>query len=154
MGATVPRDIYIHVCGTDLVRDADGDYLVLEDNGRTPSGVSYMLQNRQVLKRIVSADVRALRRAGRRTIIRAALLDVCKYIAPGGRPDPTMVLLSPGIYNSAYFEHTFLAQRMGIELVEGRDLVVDQIAYLCARRTAWRGWMLSIAASTMIFSTR
>ncbi len=125
MGATVPRDIYIHVCGTDLIRDTDGRYLVLEDNGRTPSGVSYMLQNRQVLKRVfpqifAQYDVRATEDYP------AALLDVLKYIAPGGRPDPTVVLLSPGMYNSAYFEHTFLAQRMGIELVEGRDLVVDQ----------------------------
>jgi uncharacterized circularly permuted ATP-grasp superfamily protein len=125
MGASVPRDIYIHVCGTDLVRDADGRYLVLEDNGRTPSGVSYMLQNRQVLQRVFpqifqAVDVRVT------DDYPAALLDVLKYIAPGGRPDPTVVLLSPGIYNSAYFEHTFLAQRMGVELVEGRDLVVDQ----------------------------
>jgi uncharacterized circularly permuted ATP-grasp superfamily protein len=124
MGASVPRDVYIHVCGTDLVRDADGRYLVLEDNGRTPSGVSYMLQNRQVLKRTFPQifepyDVRAT------DDYPAALLDVLKYIAPG-RADPTVVLLSPGIYNSAYFEHTFLAQRMGVELVEGRDLFVDQ----------------------------
>jgi uncharacterized circularly permuted ATP-grasp superfamily protein len=124
-GASVPRDVYVHVCGTDLVRDADGRYLVLEDNGRTPSGVSYMLQNRQVLKRVFPQifqdyDVRLT------DDYPAALLDVLKYIAPEGRADPTVVLLSPGIYNSAYFEHTFLAQRMGIELVEGRDLVVDQ----------------------------
>ncbi len=124
LGVTVPRDIYIHICGTDLVRDAEGNYLVLEDNGRTPSGVSYMLQNRQVLQRVFPQifeqyDVRAT------DDYPAALLDVLKYLAPGGRPDPTVVLLSPGIYNSAYFEHTFLAQRMGVELVEGRDLVVD-----------------------------
>jgi uncharacterized circularly permuted ATP-grasp superfamily protein len=123
-GAKVPRDIYIHICGTDLVRDPEGRYLVLEDNGRTPSGVSYMLHNRQVLKRVFPQifeqyDVRVTEDYP------AALLDVLKYIAPGGRPDPTVVLLSPGIYNSAYFEHTFLAQRMGIELVEGRDLLVD-----------------------------
>ena len=125
MGAAVPKDIYIHVCGTDLVRDPQGRYLVLEDNARTPSGVSYMLQNRQVLKRVFPQifeqyDVRMT------DDYPAALLDVLKYVAPGGRHDPTVVLLSPGIYNSAYFEHTFLAQRMGIELVEGRDLVVDQ----------------------------
>jgi uncharacterized circularly permuted ATP-grasp superfamily protein len=124
-GAAVPRDLYIHVCGTDLIRDEAGRYLVLEDNARTPSGVSYMLQNRQVLKRVfpplfAAHDVRGT------DDYTAALLDVLRYIAPGGRPDPTVVLLSPGIYNSAYFEHTFLAQRMGIELVEGRDLVVDQ----------------------------
>jgi uncharacterized circularly permuted ATP-grasp superfamily protein len=125
VGATVPRDIYIHVCGTDLIRSPDGRYLVLEDNGRTPSGVSYMLQNRQVLKRVfpqvfAEYDVRATEDYP------AALLDVLNYIAPGRRSNPTVVLLSPGIYNSAYFEHTFLAQRMGIELVEGRDLVIDQ----------------------------
>jgi uncharacterized circularly permuted ATP-grasp superfamily protein len=125
MGATVPKNIYIHICGTDLIRDESGQYLVLEDNGRTPSGVSYMLMNRQVLKRVFPLlfeqyDVRMT------DDYPAALLDVLKFIAPGDRPDPTVVLLSPGIYNSAYFEHSFLAQRMGIELVEGRDLVVDQ----------------------------
>jgi uncharacterized circularly permuted ATP-grasp superfamily protein len=125
MGTNVPRDIYIHICGTDLIRDTDGEYLVLEDNGRTPSGVSYMLQNRQVLKRVFPQifeqyDVRVT------DDYPAALLDVLKFIAPGAPADPTVVLLSPGMYNSAYFEHTFLAQRMGIELVEGRDLLVDQ----------------------------
>jgi uncharacterized circularly permuted ATP-grasp superfamily protein len=125
VGASVPRDIYIHVCGTDLIRDPAGRYLVLEDNGRTPSGVSYMLQNRQVLKRVCPQMFESYNVRGTDDYP-AALLDVLKYIAPGGRADPTVVLLSPGIYNSAYFEHTFLAQRMGIELVEGRDLVVDQ----------------------------
>lgn len=125
VGAKVPRDIYVHICGTDLVRDKDGRYLVLEDNCRTPSGVSYMLQNRQVLKRVFPGvfeqyDVRV------NDDYPQILLEILKYIAPGSRPDPTIVLLSPGIYNSAYFEHTFLAQRMGIELVEGRDLVVDR----------------------------
>jgi uncharacterized circularly permuted ATP-grasp superfamily protein len=125
VGAAVPRDIYVHVCGTDLVRDADGRYLVLEDNCRTPSGVSYMLQNRQVLKRVFP-QVFGQHEVRVTDDYPAALLDVLRYIAPGGRPDPTVVLLSPGIYNSAYFEHTFLAQRMGVELVEGRDLLVDQ----------------------------
>lgn len=125
MGATVPKNIYIHVCGTDLIRDCDGRYLVLEDNGRTPSGVSYMLQNRQVLKRVFPQlfeqyDVRGT------DDYPAALLDVLKYIAPAGAADPTVVLLSPGIFNSAYYEHSFLSQRMGIDLVEGCDLVVDQ----------------------------
>lgn len=125
MGTVVPKKIYIHVCGTDLIRDADGRYLVLEDNGRTPSGVSYMLMNRQVLRRVFphifeDYDVRLT------DDYPAALLDVLKYIAPPAANDPTVVLLSPGIYNSAFFEHSYLAQRMGIELVEGRDLVVDQ----------------------------
>jgi uncharacterized circularly permuted ATP-grasp superfamily protein len=125
VSATVPRNVYIHVCGTDLIRAPNGDYLVLEDNGRTPSGVSYMLVNRQVLKRVFPQlferyDVRP------NDDYPAALLDVLKYIAPSEVPDPTVVLLSPGMYNSAYFEHSYLAQRMGIELVEGRDLLVDQ----------------------------
>src|SRR4051812_31471350 len=125
VGAPVPRDLYVHVCGTDLIRDTDGRYLVLEDNCRTPSGVSYMLQNREVLKRVFPQvfeqyDVRVTEDYP------AALLDVLRYIAPGNRADPTVVLLSPGIYNSAYYEHPFLAQRMGVELVEGRDLVVDR----------------------------
>jgi uncharacterized circularly permuted ATP-grasp superfamily protein len=124
VGVDVPRKIYIHICGTDLIRAADGEYLVLEDNGRTPSGVSYMLQNRQVLKRVFPAlfneyDVLP------NDDYPAALLDVLQYIAPESAATPTTVLLSPGMYNSAYFEHSFLAQRMGIELVEGRDLLVD-----------------------------
>jgi uncharacterized circularly permuted ATP-grasp superfamily protein len=125
MGAAVPKNIYVHVCGTDLIRAANGDYLVLEDNGRTPSGVSYMLVNRQVLKRVFPQlfecyDVRST------DDYPAALRDVLLYIAPPTVTDPTVVLLSPGMYNSAYFEHSYLAQRMGVELVEGRDLLVDQ----------------------------
>jgi uncharacterized circularly permuted ATP-grasp superfamily protein len=124
VGANVPRRIYIHICGTDLIRAADGEYLVLEDNARTPSGVSYMLQNRQVLKRVFPSlfnDYDVLPNDD----YPAALLDVLQYIAPDSVSQPTVVLLSPGMYNSAYFEHSFLAQRMGIELVEGRDLLVD-----------------------------
>jgi uncharacterized circularly permuted ATP-grasp superfamily protein len=124
MGVKVPKNIFIHICGTDLIRDEQGNYLVLEDNGRTPSGVSYMLQNRQVLKRVFPQlfthyDVLP------NDDYPAALLDVLKFIAPPNKSDPVVVLLSPGIYNSAYFEHSFLAQSMGIELVEGRDLFVD-----------------------------
>jgi uncharacterized circularly permuted ATP-grasp superfamily protein len=125
VGAHVPRGIYVHICGTDLIRDEEGRYLVLEDNARTPSGVSYMLHNRKVLRRVFPQifdgyDVRS------NDDYPAHLLDVLRFVAPGGRSDPTIVLLSPGMYNSAYFEHSYLAQRMGIELVEGRDLVVDQ----------------------------
>lgn len=125
MGAQVPKNIYVHICGSDLIRDSDGRYLVLEDNARTPSGVSYMLQNRHALKRVFPTlfeqyEVRS------NDDYPAALLDVLKYIAPPAVAEPTIVLLTPGIYNSAYFEHSYLAQRMGIELVEGRDLVVDQ----------------------------
>jgi uncharacterized circularly permuted ATP-grasp superfamily protein len=97
---------------------------VLEDNARTPSGVSYMLQNRQVIKRVFPSlfnDYDVLPNDD----YPAALLDVLQYIAPESASQPTVVLLSPGMYNSAYFEHSFLAQRMGVELVEGRDLLVD-----------------------------
>jgi uncharacterized circularly permuted ATP-grasp superfamily protein len=124
LGLQVPRDIYIHICGTDLIRDKQGNYLVLEDNGRTPSGVSYVLENRAVMKRVFPALFGAYR-------VRAIedyphnLLHCLQYVAPQGREDPTCVVLTPGIYNSAYFEHSFLARQMGIELVEGRDLIVD-----------------------------
>jgi uncharacterized circularly permuted ATP-grasp superfamily protein len=114
----------VHICGTDLIRAADGTYLVLEDNARTPSGVSYMLQNRQVLKRVFPSlfnDYDVLPNDD----YPAALLDVLQWIAPPTAAQPVVVLLSPGIYNSAYFEHSYLAQRMGIDLVEGRDLFVD-----------------------------
>lgn len=124
VGVDVPRKIYVHVCGTDLIRGEGGEYLVLEDNARTPSGVSYMLQNRQVLKRVfpaLFADYDVLPNDD----YPAALLDVLEYVAPETGGKPTAVLLTPGMYNSAYFEHSFLAQRMGIELVEGRDLLVD-----------------------------
>lgn len=121
MGFKVPRNIYLHICGTDLVRDAEGNYLVLEDNARTPSGVSYLLENRQALKRIFpnlfeTYTVRPVEAYPQE------LLRLLHYVAPC--TDPTIVLLTPGIYNSAYFEHSFLARQMGIEIVEGRDLVV------------------------------
>ena len=123
MGFRVPRDIYIHICGTDLIRDKDGRYLVLEDNGRTPSGVSYVLTNRQAMKRVFP---KLFGRYAVRPVDEYPqhLLAMLHFIAPGGHPDPTIVLLTPGIYNSAYFEHSFLARSMGIEIVEGRDLVV------------------------------
>lgn len=124
VGVDVPRRIYVHISGSDLIRDAGGEYFVLEDNARTPSGVSYMLQNRQVLKRVFPTLF------NRYDVLPndhypSHLLEVLRHIAPESAIDPTVVLLSPGMYNSAYFEHSFLAQRMGIELVEGRDLLVD-----------------------------
>ncbi len=130
IGLNVPQDIYVHICGTDLVRDGRGEYLVLEDNCRTPSGVSYVLENREVLKRVFanlfgSYHVRAIEDYPYN------LLQSLKYAAPATGEEPTVVVLSPGIYNSAYFEHSFLARQMGIELVEGRDLVVDNnIVYM------------------------
>ena len=123
----VPKDIYIHICGTDLIRGADGQYMVLEDNGRCPSGVSYVLENRRAMKRSFPGMFESI---GVRPVEHypQELLKMLQYIAPGGIPDPTIVLLTPGAYNSAYFEHTYLARQMGIEIVEGRDL-------LGARRT-------------------
>ena len=125
MDINIPKDRYIHVVGTDIVRGDDGGYYVLEDNLRSPSGVSYMLENRQVMKRTF-ADLFA--RYGVLPIEHYPheLLNTLKSIAPHGYSDATIVLLTPGIYNSAYFEHTFLARQMGIEIVEGRDLVSHQ----------------------------
>ncbi|HVU08513.1 MAG TPA: circularly permuted type 2 ATP-grasp protein [Verrucomicrobiae bacterium] len=119
----VPKGIYIHICGTDLIRDKDGNYLVLEDNGRCPSGVSYVLENRRVMKRAFPAMFETI---GVQPVDHYAqeLLKSLKFIAPAGVADPTVVLLTPGAYNSAYFEHTYLARQMGIEIVEGRDLFV------------------------------
>jgi uncharacterized circularly permuted ATP-grasp superfamily protein len=133
MGFDVPRDIYIHICGTDLIRDHDGTYLVLEDNGRCPSGVSYVLENRQVMKRVFPKlfarhKVRSVDHYGEE------LLNLLGHVAPRNCPnpsDPNVVLLTPGIYNSAYFEHSFLARLMGIEIVVGQDLVVkDNVVYM------------------------
>ncbi|HLF29045.1 MAG TPA: circularly permuted type 2 ATP-grasp protein [Anaerolineae bacterium] len=122
LGVNLPRNIYTHIVGTDLVRGADGDYYVLEDNLRSPSGVSYMLENRQAMKRTL-ADL--LTRYGVLPIEHypQELLGALRHVAPHGYSDATVVLLTPGVYNSAYFEHTFLARQMGIEIVEGRDLV-------------------------------
>ncbi len=126
----VPRDIYVHICGTDLIRDGDGRYLVLEDNLRCPSGASYMLENRAAIKR---AFPEMLRQAGVRPVDDYAqdLLRAMQYVAPSGYPGgdhPNVVLLTPGVFNSAYFEHAFLARQMGIPIVEGRDLVVRDFA--------------------------
>jgi uncharacterized circularly permuted ATP-grasp superfamily protein len=122
-GFTPPRGIWCHVTGTDLVRDRAGRFHVLEDNLRCPSGVSYVLENRQVLKRTFPQVFEASR-------VRpvddypAKLLETLEYLAPGHVRSPVIGVLTPGIYNSAYFEHSFLSQQMGVELVEGRDLVV------------------------------
>jgi len=124
------RDMYVSIAGSDLVRLPDGQFAVLEDNLRVPSGVSYMLTNRQIIKRVfpelfTNYAVRPIDHYG------LALLATLRSLAPSGRSDPTIVLLSPGVFNSAYFEHTFLARQMGIELVEGRDLMVhDNVVYM------------------------
>jgi uncharacterized circularly permuted ATP-grasp superfamily protein len=124
IGIDVPGRIYAHVGGIDLIRDREGRYLVLEDNLRTPSGVSYMLESRQALKRILAP---LFGRYGVRPIddYPRALSETLRSIAPRGG-DPTVVLLTPGSYNSAYYEHSFLARQMGIEMVEGQDLVVHR----------------------------
>jgi len=120
----VPRNIYIHICGTDLVRDQDGTYLVMEDNARCPSGVSYVIESRQTMKRVFPTLLGQYRVRPVENYTQE-LLNVLRYIAPDGKGEPTVVLLTPGVYNSAYFEHAFLARSMGIELVEGRDLVAQ-----------------------------
>ncbi len=125
VGLTVPRDLHCQIAGIDLVRDRDGRFSVLEDNLRTPSGVSYVLANRGVLKRVcpelfAGYDVRPVEGYCHQ------LLENLRWLAPAGVDDPTVVLLTPGIYNSAYYEHLYLAKQMGIELVEGGDLLVDQ----------------------------
>jgi len=123
VGFNVPKDIYIHICGSDLIRGDDGGYMVLEDNARCPSGVSYVLENRRAMKRSFP-DM--FERIGVRPVDHYSqdLLKMLQYIAPAGVSNPTVVLLTPGAYNSAYFEHTYLARQMGIEIVEGRDLQV------------------------------
>jgi uncharacterized circularly permuted ATP-grasp superfamily protein len=125
VGVEVPRGIFTHVCGIDLVRDSKtGEFFVLEDNVRTPSGISYVLENRLVMTRIFpdafhASEVLPVDHYP------AELSRILRSISPRGADDAQVVLLSPGIYNSAYFEHSFLARQMGIELVEGRDLIVD-----------------------------
>jgi uncharacterized circularly permuted ATP-grasp superfamily protein len=129
-GLQVPRNVYIAVCGTDLIRLENGEFVVLEDNLRVPSGVSYMLTNRRIMKRIFPQlfhqyNVRPIEQYTQ------LLLGTLRSLAPEGRPEPNIVLLSPGVFNSAYFEHAYLARQMGIELVEGRDLVThDNVVYM------------------------
>src|SRR5271156_347433 len=124
---TVPRGIYVSICGTDLVRLPDGTFAVLEDNLRVPSGVSYMLANRKVLKKVFPTLFRDYGVCPVDHYAQALLATLRALTPPNfyGRHEPTVVLLTPGVFNSAYFEHSFLAQQMGIELVEGRDLFVD-----------------------------
>jgi uncharacterized circularly permuted ATP-grasp superfamily protein len=132
-GLAVPRGIYVSICGTDLVRLPDGSFAVLEDNLRVPSGVSYMLANRTVLKRVFPTlfhDYGVCPVDHYAQALLATLRALCPPTSTS-RHEPTVVLLTPGVFNSAYFEHTFLAQQMGIELVEGRDLLVhDNVVYM------------------------
>jgi uncharacterized circularly permuted ATP-grasp superfamily protein len=126
-----PQSVWAHVCGSDLVRGADGTVYVLEDNLRVPSGVSYMLENRQVVKRVFPEIFEA---CGILPVddYPSQLFDMLRALASPSVSQPEVVVLTPGIYNSAYFEHAYLAQQMGCELVEGRDLVVgdDDVVYM------------------------
>jgi uncharacterized circularly permuted ATP-grasp superfamily protein len=133
VGMKPPQGIWSHISGIDLVRDRDGQWYVLEDNVRCPSGISYVLENRRVMKTTLPLVF------GRMSILPvddypSQLLETLLNLAPPSLPDPTVVVLTPGIYNSAYFEHSFLAQQMGVELVEGRDLVVTD-GYLQMKTT-------------------
>jgi uncharacterized circularly permuted ATP-grasp superfamily protein len=133
-GVNVPGGIYAHIAGIDVVRDASGSFLVLEDNLRVPSGVSYMLENRKMMMRLFP-ELFARHPVAPVEQYPEMLLENLKSVAPPGVADPTVVLLTPGMYNSAYFEHAFLAQQMGIELVEGQDLfVLDDILHMRTTR--------------------
>jgi uncharacterized circularly permuted ATP-grasp superfamily protein len=133
MGLKPPKGVWCHITGTDLVRDKDGKWYVLEDNLRCPSGVSYVLENRRVMKSTFP-QIFSLMDIEPVDQYPGSLLDALLNLAPSHIPEPTVVVLTPGVYNSAYFEHSFLAQQMGVELVEGRDLVVVD-GYLQMRTT-------------------
>jgi uncharacterized circularly permuted ATP-grasp superfamily protein len=128
MGVDVPGGVYSHIAGVDIVRaghaDGSGHYYVLEDNLRVPSGVSYMLENRKMMMRLFP-ELFVNHRIAPVAHYPDLLLDTLRSVAPSGVADPTVVVMTPGMYNSAYFEHAFLAQQMGVELVEGQDLFVD-----------------------------
>ena len=134
-GWRVPHDIYVHIAGIDIVRVDDQDFYVLEDNARTPSGVSYMLENREAMMRLVP-ELFAQHRVAPVENYADSLLASLHSVAPdsAGR-DPTIVVLTPGQYNSAYYEHSFLADKLGVELVEGSDLSVrDDVVYMRTTR--------------------
>lgn len=132
-GITVPSDIYAHIAGIDIVRAGAGEFYVLEDNLRVPSGVSYMLEDRKMMMRLFP-ELFARHKVAPVAHYPDLLLDMLRSVAPQAVDDPTVVLMTPGMYNSAYFEHAFLAQQMGIELVEGQDLFVDD-GYVFMRTT-------------------
>ena len=129
-GVDVPGGIYAHIAGVDIVRAGAGEFYVLEDNLRVPSGVSYMLEDRKMMMRLFP-ELFASHKVAPVQHYPDLLLEKLRAVAPKGVGDPTVVVLTPGAYNSAYFEHTFLAQQMGVELVEGRDLFVkDGVVYM------------------------
>ena len=129
-GVDVPGGIYAHIAGIDIVRDDEGEFRVLEDNLRVPSGVSYMLENRKMMMRLFP-ELFSGHRVAPVDHYPDVLLDNLRSVAPTGVADPTVVLMPAGAHNSAYFEHAFLAQQMGIELVEGQDLFVrDEVVFM------------------------
>jgi len=133
-GLDVPGGIYAHIAGVDIVRAGAGEFYVLEDNLRVPSGVSYMIENRRMMMRLFP-DLFARHRVAPVEHYPDLLLDTLRSVAPQGVTDPTVVVLTPGSYNSAYFEHAFLAQQMGVELVEGKDLFVrDETVFMSTTR--------------------
>ncbi len=133
-GLEVPHDVYAHIAGIDIVRAGAGEFYVLEDNLRVPSGVSYMLEDRKMMMRLFP-ELFAQHAIAPIDHYPDLLLETLRAVAPEGVLDPTVVLLTPGAYNSAYFEHTFLAQQMGIELVEGQDMFVkDGFVYMRTTR--------------------
>ena len=130
IGVDVPGGVYAHIAGVDLVKNVDGEYYVLEDNLRTPSGVSYMLENRKMMMRLFP-ELFALQTIRPVDHYPDLLLETLREVAPRDVENPVIVLLTPGHFNSAYFEHAFLAQQMGIELVEGQDLfVADRAVFM------------------------
>lgn len=130
VGIVPPRGIYTHISGIDIIRDEQGEFLILEDNLRTPSGVSYMIENRVIERRIMPEFFNKYR-VRRVEHYPSLLLAALRSLSPRGKGTAEIVVLTPGIYNSAYFEHTFLAKEMGVELAEGRDLVtINDIVYL------------------------
>jgi uncharacterized circularly permuted ATP-grasp superfamily protein len=133
-GMNVPGGTYAHVVGVDVVRAGAGEYYVLEDNARVPSGVSYMIENRKMMMRLFP-DLFGSQMIAPVDHYPDLLLETLRAVAPSGVNDPVVVLLTPGSYNSAYFEHSFLAQQMGIELVEGQDMFVrDDTVYMRTTR--------------------
>ncbi len=129
-GVDVPGGVYAHIAGVDIVRAGEGEFYVLEDNLRVPSGVSYMLEDRKMMMRLFP-ELFAKHKVAPVQHYPDMLLEKLRAVAPNGVTDPTVVVLTPGAYNSAYFEHSFLAQQMGVELVEGRDLFVkDEVVYM------------------------
>src|SRR2546429_7270503 len=130
-GQNVPHDVYVHIAGIDIVRVNPENFFVLEDNARTPSGVSYMLENREIMLRLFP-DLFSRHRVAPVENYPDELLATLKSVAPASASrDPTVVLLTPGVFNSAYYEHSFLADKLGVELLEGRDLLVrDEMVFM------------------------